>query len=433
MARPGLVRAAVLGVVAIAGVTTYVVTRAQAPARSVVHGIDWAGRGVWLRAELHTHTRFSDGGHTVEEVVNAAARNRCDVVAITDHADAGLKAATPEYVSAIEAARASNPAITVITGVEWNVPPGKGQEHATVLFPTGMEKLDTLATFKDQFDDYKKEGENPELALAALAWLQPKDRAALAPVVMMNHPTRAPNSTSAPLITFEALRRAAPGVLVGVEGGPGHQRSTPLGSYKNPTSLVNRWDPIVAEVGGAWDTWLGRGLDVWGAAADADFHHESGDFWPCEFSSTWIYAPDKTVNGVIRALHAGSYFGEQGHIAEKVELRVKADDQARPVVPGQRLIARTGAPLTVTLALDVPATDYQQKPNRIDTVELIGIVGQKATLLFSGAPNGPEAFSVPVTVPPGGIVLRARGRRGADGESALMFYTNPIRISTAAR
>ncbi|MGC4081795.1 MAG: hypothetical protein QM736_06735 [Vicinamibacterales bacterium] len=64
--------------------------------------------------------------------------------------------------------------------------------------------------------------------------------------------------------------------------------SNPLGSYKKPDTLVDRWDPIVATVGGMWDEWLGRGLDVWGASADADFHHENGDYWPCEFSSTWI-------------------------------------------------------------------------------------------------------------------------------------------------
>ncbi|MBS1819450.1 MAG: PHP domain-containing protein [Acidobacteria bacterium] len=401
-------------------------------ARAVpIRGVEWAGKGVWLRAELHTHTRFSDGAHTVDEVVAAAAKNHCDIVAITDHTDGNLKAVTPEYFSAIQAARAANPDLLVVAGIEWNVPPGKGQEHAGVLLPSSLEQQDTLAAFKEQFDDENKEGENPELAIAALAFLKRAGGSGQLPVMLMNHPARVPASTSAPVLTFEGLHRAAPGIVAGVEGGPGHQRSTPLGSYKRPETLIDRWDPLVAQVGGAWDTWLAKGLDVWGAAADADFHHENGEYWPCEFSSTWVYAPDRSIDGVIRALHAGSYFGEHGHIVSKAELSATPAGQTRAAVAGQRLTAAVGSTLSVALALDVPDVDFEGKPNRVDVVELIGVSGGKATVLYSGAPQAPAAFNVPVTVPAGGIVLRARGRRNVDGGPALQFYTNPIRVATA--
>jgi len=66
-------------------------------------------------------------------------------------------------------------------------------------------------------------------------------------------------------------------------------------------------------------------------------------------------------------------------------------------------------------------------------VELVGISSQETRVLFSGAPGSPEAFHVVVPVPAGGIVLRARGRRGSGNEQALMFYTNPIRIVAPAR
>ncbi|MGC4081794.1 MAG: hypothetical protein QM736_06730 [Vicinamibacterales bacterium] len=78
---------------------------------------------------------------------------------------------------------------------------------------------------------------------------------------------------------------------------------------------------------------------------------------------------------MIRAMHAGSYFGEHGHIVERAELRALAPGQPRPAVAGQRLTVASGSMLTVSLAMVVPEKDYKGEPNRIDTVELIGIAG----------------------------------------------------------
>src|SRR5262249_59258949 len=87
---------------------------------ALLNSIEWTGHGVWLKADLHTHTRFSDGAYSVEEVVGEASRNGCDVVAISDHADRTLNAGTPEYVDAIRAARRKYPGLTILTGLEWN-------------------------------------------------------------------------------------------------------------------------------------------------------------------------------------------------------------------------------------------------------------------------------------------------------------------------
>jgi hypothetical protein len=397
--------------------------QAQAPIQ-IVTKVEWAGRGLWLKADFHTQTRFTDGAHTVDEVVAAAVKNGCDVVAITDHADGNLKGGTPEYADAIRNARAQNPTITIVTGLEWNVPPGKGQEHATILFPTGMETSDALTAFKERFDDQNKEGENPELAVQGFAALTPKDRSAVAPIVFFNHPSRVPNSTSSPSLTFEGLKKVAPSVLIGFEGAPGHQRGTPPGA-----PLVDRWDPLAAEVEGVLDQWLRKGLTVWAAVANSDFHHEHDDFWPCEFAATWVYAPNRTVEGVIQSLRSGSFFAEHGHIASEVELLTRFDGQPLPVRPGEVVSARAGMKAAVSLRMKIPTTDYAGRENHIDTVELIGVSATKTDVLFSGQPGTNEAFRTTITVPPGGIVLRARGRRNVNGEPALMFYTNPIRIA----
>src|SRR5262245_47798402 len=68
-----------------------------------IRQIPWAGKGTWVKADTHTHTRFSDGSHTPDEVAAKAAEHGCQVIAITDHADNNLRAATPEYADAIRA------------------------------------------------------------------------------------------------------------------------------------------------------------------------------------------------------------------------------------------------------------------------------------------------------------------------------------------
>lgn len=397
-----------------------------------VTSIDWEGRGTWLRAELHTHTQFSDGVHPVDTVVAAAQKYGCDVVAITDHSDRSRKARTAEFVDAIREARARHPALTVMTGMEWNVPPGKGTEHATILFPSTSEGADVLLRIKEQFDDRPGNDPPAQPAAVGLASLLPADPWSLAPVVFFNHPSRFPDTASAPRLTFEALRAVAPSVLIGIEGGPGHQRAARVGLYPEGV-MTGRWDPLLGQVGGAWDRWLQQGLDVWGAIATSDFHDERvNDYWPCEFSSTTVYSPDRTVDGVIRAMRAGSFFAEHGHIVSSVALRASLPGLPRPAEAGESVSAPVGATATVSLHIETPATDYLGRANRIDAVELIAISRDKADVVFSGPPTIPAAFSVRVTVPRGGLVLRARGRRNVDGEPPLMFYTNPIRITASA-
>src|SRR4051794_17970772 len=79
---------------------------------------------------------------------------------------------------------------------------------------------------------------------------------------------------------------------------------------------VDRWDPAVARLGDAWDTLLAGGLDVWAAHAPSDFHNadpnDLNDYWPGQFSETWLYAPERTHAGALRALRAGTFFAAHG-------------------------------------------------------------------------------------------------------------------------
>jgi hypothetical protein len=47
-------------------------------------------------------------------------------------------------------------------------------------------------------------------------------------------------------------------IFLAVEGAPGHQNAKVIGSYKAPLFTRDRWDPVVAEVGGVRAVWGNR-------------------------------------------------------------------------------------------------------------------------------------------------------------------------------
>lgn len=388
--------------------------------------VEWAGQGVWLKADTHTHTQFSDGAHTIAEVAAQAARYGCNVLAITDHADRNLSAGTHEYIEAIKEARRQYPEMVLLAGLEWNIPPHDGNEHVAVLFPDGPAEGQILADFKDRFDDLGREEHDPTLADEALEWLSTATATGdVRPVAIYEHPGRKRQSSKQ--IVGDLRRwRAVNDIMVGLSGAPGHQGMEPIGSYRSRLKTVRRWDPTVANVGDAWDTLLEKGIDVWGAYAPSDFHDDSGlsDYWPGQFSETWLYAPDRTVKGALQALRAGSFFASHGHIVREVELLVEAEGLSRPAMAGESIEVPPGSQVTARLQFQTPSTDWSGQANGIDEVALIAITDEGANILKEARPlsEGP-AMTVTLDVPERGLVVRARGRR-----NSLMFYTNPVRI-----
>ena len=404
----------------------------QTAGAQFVTQVPWATNGVWLRVDTHVHTRFSDGSHTIAEIVARAASGGCDALAITDHTDKNLSAASAEYFKEIEAARVANPKQAVIAGVEWNVPPYDGREHATVLVSPAVERR--LNEFKEKFDDYKTGRHDATDAERGFRWLAAEMKSApVPPVVVYEHPSRKDDAPAENAGDIRAWRAAGGRLAIGFAGAPGHQGKPPIGGYKDGVQAIDRWDPVVARIGDGWDTLLGENVDVWGALAPSDFHNadpaDLGDYWPCEFAETWVYAPERTANGVLRALHAGTFWGGHGKLAREVDLRVTTTGLPRGAMPGESISVPAGATATVELRVAVPDRQWDGSPSGIDLLEIIGVTPSGAAALASASPDPKtSSLSHTLTVPRTGIVVRARGRHTNSDGSRLWFYTNPVRI-----
>ncbi len=165
---------------------------------------------------------------------------------------------------------------------------------------------------------------------------------------------------------------------------------------------------------------------MWGALATSDFHGEpNGDYWPCQFSATWLYARERSAGAALEALRAGSFFGVHGDVAREVQLTLTAEGLPRPAMAGETVRLPSGAELTVEVRATVPPADWAGQPNRIDRVELIAVTEDRAEVVHSG-PLSNGGLRYQMTVPAGELVIRARGRRVVEAGPDLQFYTNPI-------
>jgi hypothetical protein len=207
--------------------------------------------------------------------------------------------------------------------------------------------------------------------------------------VIYQHPSRNDQKSMENVLDIRAWHDVND-LVVGFAGAPGHQRRN--GSYDGEEKPIDRWDPAVARVGDAWDALLGSGDDVWGADAPSDYHNDRPDnlhdFHPGEFSETWLYAPDRTPAGVLKAYRAGRFFGDHGRIVRQVELRVNAPGLSRPCGrPARRFLVDRGTAVTIDLSLQVPRTAWTEDgPNHIDQVQIIVAELAGASVAAEGPP-----------------------------------------------
>jgi len=409
--------------VALAGALLWLSGCSGKPDAEVLTEIPWALISRPLVMDTHTHTRFSDGKYQVDEIVPLAIRHGCDALAITDHSDLGEDAATPEYFTAIKAARAAHPDLILFGGIEWNIPPYGGREHVTVLLNPDIEET-VLEPFKQQFEQDNATAEQ------ALDWLADKVGSVNNAALIYNHPSRKdddPKENLRDMLGWLDTNQ----LFIGFEGAPGHQNSKWTGSYRHEILPQDRWDPVAASIGGSWDQLLDMGHNVHAAIAASDYHNEDLDHPPCGFSRTHIYPDDRTARGILAGLRAGSFWSDHGKILDDLLFTLSDPGLPLPVTPGEVVRLTAGQPLTFTVML-------QRGSGAVDSSLIVELIGNgrsgKPELLHSKELLADEnrvdwvLDDAVAGVDGRSVYLRLRIRKPVDDGPDLMAYTNAIRV-----
>jgi PHP domain len=387
--------------------------------------IPWALGGKQLVADLHMHSRYSDGALDADALVRKGYAAGCQAMALTDHSDSHTKTATAEYLNTLSTLRKQFPNHVLIGGLEWNVPPKVSGIHMGVLFDPLVEQH--MSAFKQRYEL------DSTTAAEALGWLGKTVNDPQQVAIIYNHPSRVGMRDAQVLDQWANWRRASPRAI-GFEGGPGHQNLKPNGGYAAvPTE--DRWDPAITQIGGAWDQLLDRGENPWAALASSDYHKAETEYTPCEFSRTVVIAPDATAAGVLKALHAGSFWASQGRFIDYLLFTAQAHGLEVPASPGETIRVAPGTPLRLRiaverfadagahpLAVEVIGNCKSGKPEQLAKLTLDAKQSDIETTLAAASP-GADGTSCYVRA-------RVRGQT-AKGEPALA-YLNPIRVRFAA-
>jgi len=398
----------------------------RAPDAAFVVSVPWGLMGRTVVIDTHTHTHFSDGARSPEELALMAAENGCDAIAITDHSDPALRAATPEYFEAIDRARERVPSLLIFAGVEWNIPPYAKREHVNVLLDPTLERK-VLPTFKERFEG------TTATASDALEWLAAQAGRRESVALIYNHPSRLdPDERE----NLEDLKRwqATGSLFIGFEGGPGHQKVPSPGDYKGVRRTESRWDPVVADVGGTWDALLDAGHIVWGALAVSDYHNDQLDFAPCEFARTKMRVPQLDHQGILAGLRSGSFWGAHGRIVDDLAFVAVHPDLGVPGSPGE-IIGLSGRTMPVLRVKIQRGPDTRARPLRVEIIGN-GISGKPERAAARDLPPGEDVFDwQPTRVIAGAdgksAYFRVRVMTLEDNQNVLVAYSNPIRFELA--
>lgn len=350
----------------------------------------------WLAGDHHVHSEWSvdwdestspptpirggDSPYSRSRNAAQAAAHGLRWMVHTDHGGPGHSKVTHEHAwPALQQARRDVPALIQFNGMEFDVP---GGEHASLIIAPGSDERDQLVMLERDYSrrDPLQRGtrEDGRLMLDALARMR---TLAPQPLVFINHPSRSAEGVDVwgdvEPAELRAWHDAAPQVLVGMEGAPGHQAaSRHRGLYRNDEApTLGGFDQMTARVGGVWDAMLASGRRFW-ITATSDSHENvrdgGRDFDPGQYSKTYVWArPD--ADDVLDGLRNGRIFAVTGDLIDAMELNVSAAGNGSGSAQlGETLSVAPGTGLRVELRIRQPArANFNGDHPALDHVDLI--------------------------------------------------------------
>ncbi|WP_057923740.1 hypothetical protein [Lysobacter capsici] len=439
---------------------------------------DDSGRA-WLAGDHHVHSEWSvdwdrsttpptplrggDSRYTRTRNARVAQRNGLRWMVHTDHGGPGHSMVTRDLAwPELQRARRGVPGLIQFHGMEFDVP---GAEHASLIVAPGPQERDHQFTIERDYSrgeplapGARDDGDLMLHALAHMRGLSPT------PLMFVNHPSRTATAPGAwGEVEPEELRAwhvAAPQVLVGMEGAPGHQAAAAhRGLYRHADApTFGGFDQMTARVGGVWDGMLAHGHRFW-ITATSDSHRNlregGGDFDPGQYSKTYVWARPE-ADDIMDGLREGRIFAVTGDLIDALQLTVRSTRHREPAATmGGALQIEPGEPIRIELRIRRPAPlNAHGRVPSLDHIDLI--LGQAAAdgsldmrvKRFDAGDWHPKGqwltLRWDVKAPPQGGFVRVRGTNtaeyapkadiaGEDPWSDLWFYSNPVFLQTDRR
>lgn len=426
----------------------------------------------WRAGDHHVHSEWSvewdtstspptpirggDSPYTRTRNARQALANGLTWMVHTDHGGPGHSVVTRDHAwPALLQARREVPGLIQFNGMEFDVP---GAEHASLIVAPGPDEHEQLVALERDYS--RREPLQPgarddgRLMLDALAHMQALP---VRPLMFVNHPSRTATGVGrwgdVDPAKLRAWQDAAPQVLVGMEGAPGHQPAPGhRGLYRNAAApTFGGFDQMTAEIGGVWDGMLAEGRRFW-ITATSDSHENirdgGRDFDPGEYSKTYVWAR-REAGDIIDGLRQGRLFAVTGDLIDALELTVGANaDADRSAGMGATLQVPAATTMRIELRVRQPAQSNRngQRP-QLHRIELIvGTAGDDGAPRMQTRRFGPGEWAIEgpwrsvswdLPVPPNGGFIRARGTNtpettalpdppGEDPWQDLWFYSNPV-------